>query len=906
VGDVDQPARETRRDRSPGSPPVRPVEPPRVTTRDAASGEPAAGVTRRDAARDPAGPGPAGPGPGGAGSGGPLVRVPGALAERYTIIGEVPAHGAEADLLHVRDAAGTECVIKIFRAGFTADRTVWRKLPGIDTPYVVRIHDTGHAEGRDYEVMEYVPGGNLRGLISGDRPPATEVVAEVVAQLAAGLGCLHEAGIVHRDLKPENVLVRSARPVRLAITDFGLSKVIDQSVVFASSSRTLAYAAPESLSGQVSPARDWWSLGLIIRELLTGRAPFGGMSETAVLDHLATRPIDVDDIADSRMRLLCRGLLVRDPRRRWGAREVEAWLHGESPPVPEDIAVPGATAGRGGADTIGVSAQPLPFGGRQYHHRDRRELARALVADWHEAARHFFSTTYTPSGPSEAWRTLRGWLGGFGAPTGGTDADTGGHTAADTGGDIDGAGVDVAGRVELIDRHLAGAAPADVKLLHLVRWLDPELAPHYLGRRVLPQDLAGLVAIVQQDDHTDRATAARIGRDLWEYRLLPVLAGFSGGHGRAAADRERAQGGPVVDAVNDLNDIDARWRALVADWNRRAARLRAGLAATGARLPDAGTPREDDPPVVLLTLLALAARPARTAAKLVAAAAAARQSVRAPVEWYDRLADSGARTDGTHGADGPGVSGGSGGSGDGRSGGAGAADPLDLLAVICATPAAVAEAEGALRDLRTERQRAAERERHWAERERRRLAGRTAAITRAVLWSLPLLLLWFGGSWLVSRIIEVLSSERNTGSRDNSRLLALSLTLAGVAFVVELLCEVIVAGRQGGDYLPVGPWSWVAAGLRKMSVGLSAISRLFSSGARQLGSRGAGCLALVALCLPLFLLAIAAPALLALAPLLWLAVLAVAPVIHAIVAGVRLHAWRREHDRARDQTTGSA
>src|SRR5690606_39680091 len=77
---------------------------------------------------------------------------------------------------------------------------------------------------------------------------------EIAAQLAAGLTALHRAGIVHRDLKPENVLVLDADPLRLAIADFGLSKVLEQSVMFASSSRTLAYAAPETLTAQVSPA----------------------------------------------------------------------------------------------------------------------------------------------------------------------------------------------------------------------------------------------------------------------------------------------------------------------------------------------------------------------------------------------------------------------------------------------------------------------------------------------------------------------------------------------------------------------------------------------------------------------------------------------------------------------------
>jgi serine/threonine protein kinase len=275
-----------------------------------------------------------------------LVRLPAELAGRFTLIGELPAQGAESDLLHVRDASGAELVVKLFRRGFTADREVWQKLPTLDSPHVVRILETGHAEGRDYEIIEYIAAGNLRAVGSRLAPA---LVAEVVAQLAAGLDRLHRAGIVHRDLKPENVLVRGTTPIRLAITDFGLSRVIEQSVVFASSSRTLAYAAPESLSGQVSPARDWWSLGIIVRELLTGRTPFAGMSETAVVDHLATRTVDCDDIADPRMRLLCRGLLTRDPRRRWRS---SVGSPGRAPPWPS----PSRRASR--------RSRPAPHGAR--------------------------------------------------------------------------------------------------------------------------------------------------------------------------------------------------------------------------------------------------------------------------------------------------------------------------------------------------------------------------------------------------------------------------------------------------------------------------------------------------------------------------------------------------------------
>ncbi|MDX6738636.1 serine/threonine-protein kinase [Actinocorallia sp. A-T 12471] len=326
--------------------------------------------TRRDpgvTSRDAAGSGPTG--------GGPLVRLPGVLAGRFEVEDELPVQGAESDLLLVREGTA-RYVVKIYRRGYRADPAVWEQLPRLRSKHVVRVLETGHADGRDYEVMEYLPEGNLRTLARGRQVDPTAVVG----QLAEGLKTLHDAGIVHRDLKPENVLVRGAD---LVITDFGLSRVLEQSVVFASSSRTLAYAAPESLSGQVSPARDWWSLGMIAREIITGRAPFDGMSETVVVDHLATRPIANDDVQDPHLRLLCRGLLTRDPRHRWGYAEISAWLRGGAPDVADERAAPVPPTPQVPPQTR--VAPPLP--GRQEAEDAYRAEGRRALWEQKESAR---------------------------------------------------------------------------------------------------------------------------------------------------------------------------------------------------------------------------------------------------------------------------------------------------------------------------------------------------------------------------------------------------------------------------------------------------------------------------------------------------------------------------------------
>ncbi|MBG6087206.1 serine/threonine-protein kinase [Actinomadura viridis] len=735
------------------------------------------------------------------------------LAGRFAVVAELPVQGAESDLLLVRDAHGAEYVVKLFRRGYHADREVWAKLPALGSPHVLRILETGQAEGRDYEISEYAPGGNLRALMAGPAPGG--VLERIVAQLADGLGALHGAGIVHRDLKPENVLVVEAEPLRLAIADFGLSRVLDQSVVFASSSRTLAYAAPESLSGQVSPARDWWSLGMIVRELATGRAPFQGLSETAVVDHLATRAVPADDVADPRVRLLCRGLLTRDPRRRWTGGQVAEWLDGGSPAVAEEPARPGVPSGGGVPSGAGV-----PFAGRRYD--DRAELARALVASWDDAASYFFGRGES----GEAWRSLREWLGGIPDDS----------------------------RIGLIDRYLTTDLPPDVKLLHLVRWLDPALPPHYLGRRVAVDDLAGLAALAGDPAHPDHRIACRIGRELWDRRLLPVLAEFEGG--------------------GELARADGRWRAHAGAWNDLAGWLREQRATPsrlGARLPDTGDARDDDPPVVLLTLLALAARPEETRERIAGAAARGRAAVTGPVAWFDWIAD---------------------GAGD---------DPLRLLAVARAAPEAALEAEAAARDLRAAERRSGELRGRWEERERLRLAGRGPAVGRAVAWSLPLLALWLLGSWVVGALF-------GGGGGDGTSAVGGFQRTSGVPFGVLAVCsvlawgvqcggEVVLARAQGRDYLPYGPWSWLSRLLGAGGRGLAKASQTMSGAAQRTGRRGCGVL-LLAGTVPLLLILLLMAAVTPVASLLWLLVLGAGAVGHAVAAGVRLHRWRQEHGEA--------
>jgi serine/threonine protein kinase len=522
-----------------------------------------------------------------------IVGLPPALSQTYTAIRELPNPGTEADVLLVRERGVTSPggvadlkVVKIYRRGMHADQKVWDMVRTLRSDNIVHFIETGISAGRDYEVMEFLPGGNLTQFAAGrgGALPA-QTVTEVVRQVAAGLEDLHRAGIVHRDLKPENVLVRQVQPLDIVVTDFGLSRAPEQSVVAASRTGTLAYLAPETLlskGAHSSRARDWWALGMIVRELLTGVRPFEEMTESAIHQALMLRPIDLGDIDDPRMRLLCRGLVLRDPTDRWGGEQVRAWLAGGTPPVAEESA----------AEDGGIK----PFMFEKVPYRERKALAKAFAKSWEQAARRYFVAMGTASSASIAWQTLREWLEQF------RDAQ------AD----------DVEGLYELIDDVLVSPSnPPDLKLLALIQWLDPDLPPVYRGQSLTPEMLSAIAERVA----FDKDPGAELGRlvgDLHKYDLLPWLARMRGG--------------------SDLAELNAAWRELDGRFRQQAQTFAPRLPPEGRQvLADAGNSRRQ------AALLYVALDPAAHAAGLREYTTRAAGLLPAPVPWYDGIREHAGR-----------------------------------------------------------------------------------------------------------------------------------------------------------------------------------------------------------------------------------------------------------------------
>ena len=186
----------------------------------------------------------------------------------------------------------------------------------IKNPFIVQLHFAFQSKTKFYLGLEYAPGGELFyhmeqiGLIPLDDARL------YLAEIALALEHLHKYGIVYRDLKPENILFDSEGHVKL--TDFGLSKDLKMSQ---NNTQTFVgtnhYLAPEIVMGlPYSYEVDWWALGILLCEMLTGVTPFKGDNRAKIFESIANDkpilPTGIDEEAGS----LILSLLTKDPKKR--------------------------------------------------------------------------------------------------------------------------------------------------------------------------------------------------------------------------------------------------------------------------------------------------------------------------------------------------------------------------------------------------------------------------------------------------------------------------------------------------------------------------------------------------------------------------------------------------------------
>lgn len=156
-------------------------------------------------------------------------------------------------------------------------------------PNIVKLFYALHDDYKLYLLMEFIPGGELFQYLAKEKFLSERNASFYITQMAMALKYLHSCGIIYRDLKPENCMLD--KDGYLVLTDFGLAKQSTQHSADDEGSDwcrsiigTPEYCAPEVLSGSdYGFQADWWSLGCVMFDLLTGDPPFTGNSHAAII-----------------------------------------------------------------------------------------------------------------------------------------------------------------------------------------------------------------------------------------------------------------------------------------------------------------------------------------------------------------------------------------------------------------------------------------------------------------------------------------------------------------------------------------------------------------------------------------------------------------------------------------------
>ncbi|KAM9293822.1 ribosomal protein S6 kinase alpha-5 isoform 3-T3 [Gastrophryne carolinensis] len=193
------------------------------------------------------------------------------------------------------------------------------------SPFLVTLHYAFQTDTKLHLILDYINGGELFTHLSQREKFTESEVRIYIGEIVLALEHLHKLGIIYRDIKLENILLDSSGHV--VLTDFGLSKefLSDENERAYSFCGTIEYMAPEIVRGGESghdKAVDWWSLGVLMYELLTGASPFTVDGEKNSQAEISKRILRNDPPYPPEMseavKDLIRGLLMKDPKKRSG------------------------------------------------------------------------------------------------------------------------------------------------------------------------------------------------------------------------------------------------------------------------------------------------------------------------------------------------------------------------------------------------------------------------------------------------------------------------------------------------------------------------------------------------------------------------------------------------------------
>ena len=267
----------------------------------------------------------------------------GQLIGHYEIL-DVLGKGGMGEVYLAQDTLlGRKVALKLLPADFTADDERVRRFQkearaasALNHPNILTIYEIGQFDSRRFMATEFIEGRTLRQLAKGSRLSLTDAL-DMASQIASALAAAHQAGIVHRDIKPENIMRRPDGYVK--VLDFGLAKLTESGTATGvTQARTLEqndtqpgmvlgtakYMSPEQARGLTVDGRsDIFSLGVLLYEMVTGRAPFEGDTTSDLIASILK--VDPPPLADhwpdapNELERIIRTALSKDPVDRYQA-----------------------------------------------------------------------------------------------------------------------------------------------------------------------------------------------------------------------------------------------------------------------------------------------------------------------------------------------------------------------------------------------------------------------------------------------------------------------------------------------------------------------------------------------------------------------------------------------------------
>lgn len=205
------------------------------------------------------------------------------------------------------------------------------KEKSMNSPYLVKKSDRFTYNGCSCEVMPFFNKADL--ISSGKAVNDKRLFETIIPNVNEALKSVHDAGLVHGNVKPTNIFYSPFGPDQVLLGDLGVGL---EHISEFTKQTGFAFLPPENLKGIFGKEADYWSLGITLVMLVTGRGVFDGLNRKQMLKKAATYELEIPDKASEKLKNIIRGLTVKDYKTRWGYEEIKKCLAGEDVPIVDE------------------------------------------------------------------------------------------------------------------------------------------------------------------------------------------------------------------------------------------------------------------------------------------------------------------------------------------------------------------------------------------------------------------------------------------------------------------------------------------------------------------------------------------------------------------------------------------